>query len=84
MPRHIVCLSFDFDAMSGFVARGMTTPTPISRGEFGTVGVRRILALLEKYRLKATFFVPGTVIGTYPQSCEAMVAAGHEIGHHGW
>ena len=32
MSRHIVCLSFDFDAMSAFIAGGMTTPTPISRG----------------------------------------------------
>ena len=34
MPRHIVCLTFDFDTQSGFIARGMTTPTPLSRGEF--------------------------------------------------
>lgn len=84
MPRHIVCLSFDFDAMSGFIARGMTTPTPISRGEFGVVGVRRILALMQKYAIPTTFFVPGTVIETYPQSCEAICAGGHELAHHGW
>ena len=35
VPRHIVCLTFDFDTMSGFIARGLTTPTPLSRGEFG-------------------------------------------------
>ena len=35
MAKHIVCLTFDFDAMSGFISRGMTTPSPISRGEFG-------------------------------------------------
>jgi hypothetical protein len=46
VPRHIVCLTFDFDTQSGFIARGMTTPTPLSRGEFGLVGARRILALL--------------------------------------
>ena len=46
MARHIVCISFDFDAMSGFIARGLTSPTPISRGEFGPVAVPRILALL--------------------------------------
>ena len=84
MPRHIVCLTFDFDAMSGFIARGLTTPTPISRGEFGVVGVRRILDLMKKYGIRATFFIPGTVIGTYPDACEAIVAGGHEIGHHGW
>jgi hypothetical protein len=32
VSRHIVCLTFDFDVMTGFIARGMTTPTPISRG----------------------------------------------------
>ena len=37
MPRHIVCLTFDFDTQSGFIARGMTTPTPLSRGEFGLI-----------------------------------------------
>ena len=45
MPRHIACLSFDFDTWSGFAARGMTTPTPVSRGEFGVVGAARILDL---------------------------------------
>ena len=47
MGRHIVCISFDFDALSGWIARGMATPTPISRGEFGpNVALPRILALL--------------------------------------
>jgi peptidoglycan-N-acetylglucosamine deacetylase len=84
MPHHIVCLTFDFDAMTGFISRGLTTPTPISRGEFGLVGVRRILDLLRKYHLHASFFIPGVVIEMYPAACEAMVAAGHEIGHHGY
>ena len=82
--RHLVCLTFDFDAMSGFVARGMTTPTPISRGEFGIVGMRRILALLAKHEIKGSFFIPGVVIETYPEVCEAIVEGGHEVGHHGW
>ena len=84
VARHIACMTFDFDAMSGLVARGMTSPTAISRGEFGVVGVRRLLALLKKYQILATFFIPGVVIGTYPHVCEEIVAAGHEIGHHGW
>lgn len=84
MSRHIVCLTFDFDVMSGWVARGMTTPTPISRGEFGIVGAGRILALLERYAIRASWFVPGVIIETYPEICARIVAAGHEIGHHGW
>jgi peptidoglycan/xylan/chitin deacetylase (PgdA/CDA1 family) len=84
MPRHIVCLTFDFDAMSGFVANGQVTPTPVSRGEFGAVGVKRIISLLKQYDIAGSFFIPGVVIGTYPRECEMLVAAGHEIGHHGW
>lgn len=84
MARHIVCLTFDFDAMSGFVARGLNTPTPISRGEFGAVAAPRILELLRRFDAPSTWFAPGVVIGTYPQVCEQIVAAGCEIGHHGW
>lgn len=84
MSRNIVCLSFDFDAMSGMVARGMITPTPISRGEFGAVGATRLLDLLAKRGLPSTWFVPGIVIGTYPDICRRIHADGHEIGHHGW
>lgn len=84
MSRHIACLTFDFDVMSGWIARGLTTPTPISRGEFGIVGARRILALLDQYDIRATWFVPGVIIATYPEVCAQVVAGGHEIGHHGW
>jgi peptidoglycan-N-acetylglucosamine deacetylase len=84
MSRHIVCLTFDFDAMSGFVARGLTTPTFISRGEFGVVGAGRVLRLLARHAIRATWFIPGYTIETYPHVCEAVAAAGHEIGHHGW
>jgi len=84
MTKLIACITFDFDAMSGLVARGMTTPTPISRGEFGAVAVPRILDLLERYGVRASFFIPGVVVGTYPALCERIAAAGHEIGNHGW
>src|SRR6266850_707390 len=70
--------------MSGWIARGMTTPTPVSRGEFGVIGAARILALLKKHDIPATWFVPGHTLETYPKACERVLEAGHEIGHHGW
>jgi peptidoglycan-N-acetylglucosamine deacetylase len=83
--RHIVCLTFDFDAISGFIARGQTSPSWISRGEFGPrVGAPRLLALLKRYGIKSTWFIPGHTIETFPQACEKVMAAGHEIAHHGW
>ena len=84
MAKHMVCLTFDFDVMSGHIARGMTTPTPISRGEFGIVGAARILPLLQAQKIPTTWFIPGFTIETYPEACTEVVKGGHEIGHHGW
>ena len=83
-PAGYVCLSFDFDGPSLWIQRGMTTPTSISRGEFGAVAVPRILRLLERRGLAATFFVPGHTLETYPDECAAIAAAGHEIALHGY
>ncbi len=84
MPRHIVCLTFDFDTQSGFIARGLTSPTPLSRGEFGLLGARRLLEFLKSRGIRATWFTPGFTIESYPHACEQVVAAGHEMGHHSW
>jgi len=85
MGRSIVCLTFDFDAVSGWIARGMATPSVISRGEFGpNVALPRILALLEKYDVTSTWYIPGHTIATYPDECARVAEAGYEIGHHGW
>jgi peptidoglycan/xylan/chitin deacetylase (PgdA/CDA1 family) len=84
MSRHIACLSFDFDAMSGHVAKGMTTPTPISQGEFGNVGAQRLLDLLAARQLPSSWFIPGVVVETYTETCRRIHGEGHEIGHHGW
>lgn len=84
MAKHFVCLTFDQDNASGAISRGMTTPTAISRGDFGMVGTERILALLKKHRIRSTWFIPGHTIESYPASVAAVHAAGHEIGNHGW
>ena len=84
-PNATICLTFDFDAISlwigPFEAR---SPSMISRGEFGAVGVGRILALLERTGIPATFFVTGHTAETYPSLVRDIAAAGHEIGHHGY
>src|SRR5215468_3829101 len=70
--------------MSGFIARGLTTPTPLSRGEFGARASPRILDLLEPRGIRSTWFTPGFTIESFPRECEAVVKAGHEIAHHSW
>ncbi len=78
-----VSLSFDFDAMSVWVA-GTSDPAAISRGEFGAVAIERILALLQRHGARATFFIPGHTALAYPFLVREIRDAGHEIGHHGW
>ena len=41
-----------------------------------------ILNLLEKYKIKATFFVVGENVSYYPEPFKRTVAMGHEIGNH--
>jgi peptidoglycan/xylan/chitin deacetylase (PgdA/CDA1 family) len=82
--RHIVCLTFDFDTQSGFIARGMTTPTPLSRGEFGARASLRILDFLKSRGLTSTWFIPGFTIESWPRECQAVIAGGHEVAHHSW
>ena len=84
MPEHLVCLTFDYDNVSPAIARDQTTPTMISRGDFGVVGAERLLALLETHGVRSTWFIPGHTLESYPASCRQVFEAGHEIGHHGW
>ncbi|HET7677182.1 MAG TPA: polysaccharide deacetylase [Candidatus Limnocylindrales bacterium] len=83
-PRLTVALTFDHDAIAAEVLRG-DDPSRISRGEYGPrVGVPRILELLERRGIAATWFVPAHTARTFPESVAAIVAAGHELGCHGW
>lgn len=84
--RLIVALTFDFDAESYWVGPAkMTSPSAISRGIYGArEGIPRILNLLKKYDLQATFFIPGYTAEQHPEEVKAIAQAGHEIGHHGY
>ncbi len=58
---------------------------PVSMGRYGpTVALPRILETYRKFGLKQSFFIPGWCLETYPETVEAILKDGHEIGHHGW
>jgi peptidoglycan/xylan/chitin deacetylase (PgdA/CDA1 family) len=46
-------------------------------------GLPRILALLDAYGVRATFYVPGVVACEHAEELRRIVARGHEVGHHG-
>jgi peptidoglycan-N-acetylglucosamine deacetylase len=85
MPASTVCLTFDFDAMSVWFGYEHVTPAMLQRGEYGArVGVPRLLQMLERHDLPATFFVPGHTLESFPEPSLAILEAGHEIAHHSY
>jgi peptidoglycan/xylan/chitin deacetylase (PgdA/CDA1 family) len=81
-----ICLTFDFDALSIWVSTfKLTSPTPLSRGEYGArVGLGRVLKLLERHAVPATFFVPAHTAASFSDAVRSIAAAGHEIAAHGF
>jgi peptidoglycan/xylan/chitin deacetylase (PgdA/CDA1 family) len=81
-----VALSFDFDAETNALRDMNISPGLFSQGEYAArVAVPRILDLLDKYGIPASFFVPAVTALLHPDEIKAIVAKGpHEIGMHGW
>ena len=84
-PRLSVCLSVDFDAMSVWIGLLQSNSlTHMSRGEFGAYALPRVLELLAKHEILASFYIPGHTALAYPDLVRRIRDEGHEIGHHGW
>ena len=84
--RVAVGLSFDFDAETIYLRKGVKDPASLSRGEYGArVGIPRILNLLDRYNIPATFFVPAVSAILHKDKIEEILSRRkHEIGVHGW
>ena len=82
--RIAVCLTFDVD--NELLQRANPLPVPLSVGEYGaTTSVPRILDVLDRHQVPATFFVPAMSSMLHPDMVAAIVSRGrHEIGVHGW
>ena len=82
--RAACAFSFDLDAETLWMARGVHEPVTLSQGRFGVVeALPRILALLRAADLHASFFIPAWVAAHYPDAVRAIAGDGHEIGCHG-
>ncbi|MDX6431797.1 MAG: cytosine/creatinine deaminase [Streptosporangiaceae bacterium] len=81
-------LGFDLDAESVVLTADPSNATRLSvmsHQAYGPLtGVPRILQLLERHELRATFFVPGYSAERYPELVRRIAGAGHEIAHHGY
>ena len=83
--RCAFAISFDSDHETNELQAGGKSIGRMAWGQFGArVGVPRILQLLERHAVPATFFVPAVTALLHPDEQRRIVGAGHEIGIHGW
>ena len=68
-----VCRSVDTDSMQ--------IALTFDDGPHPTL-TRRILDILDRYGVKATFFMVGVNVERYPDAARAVLTAGHEVGNH--
>lgn len=80
--------TFDVDAESAVLWGSPQTAQRMgvmSHQAYGPlVGVPRLLALLDRHGVRSTFFVPGFTAHRHPGVVRDIVAAGHEVAHHGY
>ncbi|WP_181768232.1 polysaccharide deacetylase family protein [Streptomyces albidus (ex Kaewkla and Franco 2022)] len=83
--RVAVALSFDSDHETIPLRDAETSPGRIAQGEYGArVGAVRVLELLERFGVPATFFMPAVSALLHPDEARRYVREGHEVGVHGW
>jgi peptidoglycan/xylan/chitin deacetylase (PgdA/CDA1 family) len=86
--RAAAAFTFDVDAESCVLAHDPASSSRMSlmtHQAYGPrVGVPRLLRLLERQGITATFFVPGFTADTYPDLVRQIRDGGHEIAHHGY
>src|SRR6185369_9236755 len=75
--RVAVGLSFDVDNATAELATGNLISEVISRGEYGAIdGVLRILRLLDKHQLPASFFIPAVSHLLHPDMIPMIMKSG--------
>jgi peptidoglycan-N-acetylglucosamine deacetylase len=86
--RAAASFTFDVDAESCVLAHDPTSVkrmSLMSHQAYGPrVAVPKLLRILRRQGIQATFFVPGFTAESYPHVLRAIVDEGHEVGHHGY
>ena len=83
--RCAVALSFDSDHETNELREGGESIGKLSQGQYGNrQGVPRILDVLRRHGVPASFYVPAVTALLYPEEQQRVVAEGHEVALHGW
>jgi peptidoglycan-N-acetylglucosamine deacetylase len=81
-----VCLTFDTDTEAPLLRDGTTSPTTLSASDFGAEsGIPRIVEMLNRRQVPATFFMTAVDAMLHPEMLAAILKSGkNEVGVHGW
>jgi peptidoglycan/xylan/chitin deacetylase (PgdA/CDA1 family) len=83
--RCAVALSFDSDHETNELRDGGESIGKLSQGQYGNrQGVPRILDILHRHGVPASFYVPAVTALLYPDEQRRVADAGHEVALHGW
>lgn len=86
--RAAACFTFDLDAESGLLFDHPETALQLDVMTHQAYGPRtavpRLLRLLDRQAIRATFFIPGYSAEHWPDAVRSIRDAGHEIAHHGY
>ena len=84
--RVAVALSFDVDNETVNLRFGQPTVGDLSQGQYGArAGLPRIVTLLDRHAIPATFFIPAVSLLIDRSQAELIKRAGrHEFAVHGW
>ena len=83
--RCAVAFSFDSDHETNELREGGKSIGRMAWGQYGNrVCIPRILKLLQKYGVPASFYVPAVVALIYPDEQRRLIAEGHEVAMHSW
>ena len=83
--RCAVLISFDSDHETPSLRDNETSPGRMAAGEYGArTAVPRILDLLARHEVPASFYIPAVSALLHPGEVESYVARGHEVAVHGW
>jgi peptidoglycan-N-acetylglucosamine deacetylase len=83
--RCAVALSFDSDHETIELRFGGASYGKMSQGQYGArKGTPRIMRLLERHGVPATFFMPAVSALLHPEEARAVGTSGHELGIHSW
>ncbi|MFH1788576.1 MAG: polysaccharide deacetylase family protein [Candidatus Altiarchaeota archaeon] len=80
--KKIVSLSFDVEEWDSPVYYGVESKDAMST-KFSAEGCAKIIELLEREKIRSTFFLTGTFARNHPDIAKKLASLGHDVACHG-